>query len=59
VRVPTAPPQLVRTESRWAPITHAVVSRVRPAFSSAARTWFLLCALFALAVTVAILIAVL
>jgi hypothetical protein len=46
---------------RWAPamLTHAVVAKVKPALSSAARTWFLLCALFAAAVTAAILIAVL
>jgi hypothetical protein len=47
-RVPTAPPQYVRP-----------VSRASTATSSATRTWFLLCALFAVAVTVAILIAVL
>ncbi|HEY5949017.1 MAG TPA: protein kinase [Kofleriaceae bacterium] len=40
-------------------MTDAIVSRVKPAFSAAARTWLLLCALFAMAVATAIVIALL
>jgi hypothetical protein len=62
-----APPPRMRTQTAeivkprsWAPATiDKVVQRVKPPGSSATRAWLLLCALFAIAVTMAILIALL
>ena len=51
---------VVPTRSRWAPSTlNKVVQRVKPTGPSATRTWLLLCALFAIAVATAIVIAML
>lgn len=58
-RMPLGTEQLVRQRSLPGSITSAVVSRVKPAISKAARRWFLLCALFAVVVIAAILLAIL
>jgi hypothetical protein len=58
-RMPLGTEQLVRQRSLPVSITSAVVSRVKPAISKAARRWFLLCALFAVVVLAAILLAIL
>jgi hypothetical protein len=58
-RMRTATAEIVKPRS-WAPSTiNKVVQRVNPPGASATRTWLLLCALFAIAVTTAILIAML
>lgn len=58
-RMPLGTEQLARQRSLPGSITSAVVSRVKPAISKAARRWFLLCALFAVVVLAAILLAIL
>jgi hypothetical protein len=55
----TSTAEIVKPRS-WAPSTfNKVVKRVSPSGSSAVRTWLLLCALFAIAVATAIVIAML
>jgi serine/threonine protein kinase len=58
-RLHTATAEIVLPRPRWKPstLTNAVVQRIRP--SSTTRTWLWLCALFAIAVGVAITIALL
>jgi serine/threonine-protein kinase len=58
-RMPLGTAQVVRTRSLPGSITNAVVSRVKPAISQATLRWLLLCAVFAIAVVAAILLAIL
>jgi eukaryotic-like serine/threonine-protein kinase len=64
-RIERDDPTAAETHRRLPPVlgkrsvTGAVVSRVKPAFSTEARTWLVLCALFALAAVAAIVIAML
>ena len=51
--------RIPRTRSLPSTVANVVVSRVKPALSEPARTWFLLCGVFALAVIAAIVIALL
>jgi hypothetical protein len=62
----TPPPPLMigternlRTRSLPSTVANVVVARVKPALSEPARTWFLLCGVFVLAVIAAIVIALL